>query len=130
MARKESIRTRKITYTAVFEAAPEGGYTATVPALSGCITEGDTLEEARAMAEEAILGYLESLEKDGLPIPPGEEHSTTALREEISVTLKHEPTGLTHPSSWPGLSRPSTTSMFPARQGVDARHKAGHDDSN
>jgi antitoxin HicB len=34
------------------------------------VTEGNTLEEARDMAADAILGYLESLAKDGLPIPP------------------------------------------------------------
>jgi predicted RNase H-like HicB family nuclease len=33
------------------------------------VTEGDTLEESRAMAEDAIRGYIESLRKDGLPVP-------------------------------------------------------------
>jgi predicted RNase H-like HicB family nuclease len=47
----------------------EGGYTVTVPALPGCITEGDTREEAIANAKEAILLYIESLQKDGEPIP-------------------------------------------------------------
>ncbi len=84
---KEKIVARRLTYTVVFEPAEEGGYTVTVPALPGCITEGDTLEQARSMAREAILGFLESLEKDGLPIPPGEQHADSALREEITVTL-------------------------------------------
>lgn len=52
-------------YTVVFEAAEEGGYVVTVPALPGLTTEGDTLEEARAMAVDAIRGYLESLRKHG-----------------------------------------------------------------
>ncbi len=47
----------------------EGGYTVTVPALPGCVTEGDTLEEAIAMAKDAIAGYLESLKMAGEPIP-------------------------------------------------------------
>jgi predicted RNase H-like HicB family nuclease len=34
------------------------------------VTEGDTLEEARHMAEDALRGYLESLRKDGISIPP------------------------------------------------------------
>ncbi|MBV9706268.1 MAG: type II toxin-antitoxin system HicB family antitoxin [Chloroflexi bacterium] len=34
--------------------AEQGGYTVTVPCLPGCVTEGDTLEEAIAMAKEAI----------------------------------------------------------------------------
>jgi predicted RNase H-like HicB family nuclease len=43
----------------------EGGYTVTVPSLSGCITYGDTLEEAVKMGEEAISCYLESMKKHG-----------------------------------------------------------------
>ena len=56
-------------YTAVFEPAEEGGYVVTVPALPGLVTEGDTLEEARQMAEDALRGYLESLREDGQSIP-------------------------------------------------------------
>jgi antitoxin HicB len=56
-------------YTAVFEPAEEGGYTVTVPALPGLVTEGDTLEEARAMVKDAIRGYLESLIKHGEEVP-------------------------------------------------------------
>jgi predicted RNase H-like HicB family nuclease len=56
-------------YTAVFEPAEEGGYTVTVPALPGLVTEGDTFEEARNMVEDAIRGYLEALAKNGEEIP-------------------------------------------------------------
>lgn len=49
-------------YTVVLTPDPEdGGFTVTVPALPGCITEGDTLEEALAMAQDAIELYVESL---------------------------------------------------------------------
>jgi predicted RNase H-like HicB family nuclease len=51
----------------VFEPADEGGYTVFVPALPGCISEGDTLEEARHNIREAIDLYLEPLEE---PVPP------------------------------------------------------------
>ncbi len=57
------------SFTALFELAEEGGYIVTCPALPGLVTEGDTLEEARAMAKQAITAYLESLRNDGLPIP-------------------------------------------------------------
>jgi predicted RNase H-like HicB family nuclease len=43
----------------VFEPSDEGGYTALVPALPGCISEGDTLDEARANIREAIELWLE-----------------------------------------------------------------------
>jgi len=47
-------------YTAVLFPDAEGGYTVVIPALPGCITEGDTVEEAMAMAKEAIELYVES----------------------------------------------------------------------
>jgi predicted RNase H-like HicB family nuclease len=52
----------------------EGGYTVTVPALPGCITQGETLEEAIAMAKDAIRLHIESLLADGEPVPEEHEH--------------------------------------------------------
>ena len=50
-------------YTVVLVPDPEdGGYTVTVPMLPGCVTEGDTVEEALDMARNAIRLYLEDLE--------------------------------------------------------------------
>ncbi len=47
----------------------EGGYTVEVPSLPGCISEGDTLEEALANIKEAIELYIETLEAHGEPVP-------------------------------------------------------------
>jgi predicted RNase H-like HicB family nuclease len=49
------------TYTVFFEAQPDGGYHASCPALPGCHSEGDTLDEASANIREAIEVYLESM---------------------------------------------------------------------
>jgi predicted RNase H-like HicB family nuclease len=49
-----------------------GGYTVEVPALPGCITEGDTVEEALENAKEAIQAWIESAIAHHEPIP--EEH--------------------------------------------------------
>jgi len=57
----------------------EGYYTVTVPALPGCITQGQTKEEALEHAKEAIQGYLESLGKDGLAIPEDVELAEVAV---------------------------------------------------
>jgi antitoxin HicB len=57
------------SYTVLFELSEEGGYVVTCPALPGLVTEGDTLDEARAMAQDAIRAYIESLHKDHLPVP-------------------------------------------------------------
>jgi len=57
-------------YTIVLEPdTEEGGYTVTIPALPGCVTQGETVEECITRAREAIQGYIESLEKAGEPVP-------------------------------------------------------------
>ena len=55
------------------EPSDEGGYTAVVPSLPGCISEGDTKEEALRNIREAIELYLEPVEDDAVPIPDAEE---------------------------------------------------------
>ena len=44
---------------AIIHEAEEGGYWAEVPALPGCISEGDNLEELKSNLKEAITGWLE-----------------------------------------------------------------------
>lgn len=51
------------TFQIVFRPEPEGGYTVIVPSLPGCITYGETLEEAKAMAKEAIELFIEVLQE-------------------------------------------------------------------
>jgi predicted RNase H-like HicB family nuclease len=61
----------------VFERSDEGGFTAFVPSLPGCVSEGDTLEEARQNIREAIELYLE---------PGDEPHAPEGgFVEEIAV---------------------------------------------
>lgn len=47
----------------------DDGYVAHCPALPGCYSQGATKEEAVANIREAIEAYIESLQKDNLPIP-------------------------------------------------------------
>ena len=56
-------------YTVVFEPAEEGGYVVSVPTLPGCVTQGETLEEATMMVKDAIEGYLFVLKKHNEEIP-------------------------------------------------------------
>ena len=57
-------------YTVVLEPdVEEGGYSVTVPALPGCVTEGDTVEEALENAQDAIRSLLAYLMDSGKPIP-------------------------------------------------------------
>lgn len=61
---KRTIKQRISEYVAVFEPDGESGYTVTIPALPGCISEGDTFEEAQKNIKEAALLYLEVMEKE------------------------------------------------------------------
>ncbi len=51
-------------FKAVLEPSDEGGFTAYVPSLPGCISEGETVEEALSNIQEAIELYLEPVEDD------------------------------------------------------------------
>ena len=92
MAKSHSTRTKRTEtvhgatyrYTVHLEPAEEGGYIVKVPALHGIATQGDSLEEARAMAADLIRGYLQSLRKHGEEIPI--EHEET-LTTRIAVSL-------------------------------------------
>ena len=62
-------------FTVILEPQKDGGFTVSVPALPGCISEGGDREEALKNIKEAIELYLEVLKEDGKPIPQdvGEE---------------------------------------------------------
>ena len=66
----------------ILEPAEEGGYNVNVPALDGCYTQGETEEDALKNAEEAIICYLEGIQKlDEIKSRPG-----ISLREvEIKI---------------------------------------------
>lgn len=57
------------SYSVFYEQAPEGGYVAFVPALPGCHTQGEDLEETEINVREAIALYIESLMAAGEPVP-------------------------------------------------------------
>jgi antitoxin HicB len=57
-------------YRVVIEQDEDGVFIAEAPALPGCLSEGPTRAEAIRNVREAMLGYLESLQKHGDPIPP------------------------------------------------------------
>lgn len=61
------------TYRIVLRKEPEGVYTAMVPSLPGCITWGETVEQALEMAKDAIEGYIAVLQEEGEQIPDDNE---------------------------------------------------------
>jgi len=71
------------TFSVILDPQPEGGFTVSVPALPEIVTEGDTEEEALAMAQDAIRLVLEDRAARGEEIP---SDTKTRIRE-IKVTL-------------------------------------------
>jgi len=79
----------ELKFTILIEKNEEGSYTVTVPSLLGCITQGDTWDDAIANAREAIAGYIEALRALGKPIPlevPVEVAADAILKQaEMSI---------------------------------------------
>ncbi len=74
-------------YKVIFEPAEEGGYTVYVPSLPGCISEGDTYEEALANVKEAIKGWIEVSEQFGDETPQSD-----VIVDVVEVSLSDEQT--------------------------------------
>jgi len=71
-----------LQYRVLLREEPEGGYTVIVPSLPGCVTYGETLDEAKRMAKEAIELYIQTLKE------LGEEIQTDEGTFEYVVTLE------------------------------------------
>jgi antitoxin HicB len=87
MKRRSEIVTRAYTYTIILEPQEEGGFTVLVPALPEVVTEGDTAEEAMAMAKEAIELALEYRQEQGFDIPVDTKEEVQVRKVEIAVAV-------------------------------------------
>lgn len=76
-----------LKYTVVFEPAEEGGYVASVPALPGCFSQGDTFEEAAKMIKDAISGYITVLKEKRQEIPEESEEVVISRVEVFQPSL-------------------------------------------
>jgi len=74
-----------LTYTVELEPQEEGGYTATVPVLPGCISEGDTLEETLANIKDAVEGCLKVMAKHNrkIPLEFSEFHKVEVFKNKV-----------------------------------------------
>ena len=77
------IKKEVLSFSVIYESAPEGGYVSYVPVLPGCHSQGETLEEAEKNIKEAILVYWESLlrHRDALP------RETRILQGKVEVQI-------------------------------------------
>ncbi len=76
-------------FEVIFTPQEEGGFTAEVPDLPGCISEGDTLQEVEDNIQEAIELYLETLEERGIPLP--EREPLKVLKMNITIVRAGQP---------------------------------------
>ena len=74
-------------YNLIFKPEPEGGFTALVPSLQGCISFGKDLSEAKDMIIDAIKGYIISLQKHKEPIPSDNENYVSLISVPMNVTI-------------------------------------------
>ena len=74
-------------FPAIFEPGEVHGYTVTFPDLPGCITEGDTLEDAFVMAKEALELHLYGMEADGEPVPLPSQPEPSRVPQGAMVAL-------------------------------------------
>ena len=76
---------KTLSYSVFYEQAAEGGYVAFVPALPGCHTQGETLEETERNVKDAIALYIESMAAHGEAIP--EEGRSFQGRVSVPVSI-------------------------------------------
>jgi predicted RNase H-like HicB family nuclease len=83
-------------YPAVFTPEKEGGYSVHFPDLHGCLTEGDTADEAIKMAFEALEGYLDvCLDKGKVLPPPTEPQKLKPPKNGFVSIIPYRPVKLT-----------------------------------
>ena len=76
---------KMLSYTVMYQKAQEGGFTAFVPALAGCHTQGETFEETESNIREAIELYIESITSENEEIP----NESTILQSMIQIQHPH-----------------------------------------
>ena len=68
-----------MNWKVIFEKGTDGWYTVTVPSLPGCISQGQTKEEASKNIREAIELHVETLAQDGIPLSGKQKLDTVAV---------------------------------------------------
>ena len=74
-------------YTVYFEPQTDGSFAVVFPAFPEIVTFGRTLDDARAMARDALRCHLEGLRKDGAEIPAETSPPGQPIREEVVVAI-------------------------------------------
>jgi predicted RNase H-like HicB family nuclease len=70
-------------YTVILEREPDGGFVASVPVLPGCVSQGDTREEAMVNIKEAVDLYIEDCRVAGDPVPVEDSREYVELQAGV-----------------------------------------------
>ncbi len=83
------MKVQGLQYNVIFKPEPEGGFTAQVPSLPGCVSYGKNLTEAKKMIIDAIEGYVASLKKHKEPVPSDQENFVSLISFPASAKMSH-----------------------------------------
>ena len=75
---------KTLTYRILLQPEPEGGFTVSVPSLAGCVTYGETVDEAIQNAREAVAGCLETYREKGIDISDDSRTLEYSLSMEVA----------------------------------------------
>jgi predicted RNase H-like HicB family nuclease len=90
MQNRGTITNMTRTYTFVFNPESEGGFTVTCPALPGLVTYGETMEEARNMARDAMEGLIEVMLENAEMLPDSDAAEVLPRFNRLAHTLQDE----------------------------------------
>jgi predicted RNase H-like HicB family nuclease len=88
MMRAEHAVVEERTYKAVFEPCEEGGFVVSFPAFPELMTQGETLEQARAMGEDLLALHLGLLRERGAALPPSDDDARRPISGPLTVKLQ------------------------------------------
>lgn len=83
------VKEETLQYNVIFTHEPEGGFTAQVPSLPGCVSYGKDIAEAKKMILDAIEGYVASLAKHNEPIPSDKENYVSLISLPRAMNVRH-----------------------------------------
>jgi predicted RNase H-like HicB family nuclease len=82
-------KSQELQFNIMFRPEPEGGFTAIVPSLPGCISYGKDLKEAKEAITDAIRGYVASVKKHKGHVTHDAESFMSSVRFTPTATRQH-----------------------------------------
>jgi predicted RNase H-like HicB family nuclease len=70
-------------YSVILHQEPDGGFVAIVPSLPGCVSQGDSRQDALENVEEAIEVYIEDMRDAGETVPPSTRHELVEVQVSV-----------------------------------------------